>query len=178
MSVLKVGFFADHPEAKVPAIAYGDDAGYDLYSAETISILPSTCEGVNCRFMISIPKGYYGKNFSRSGLIKRNCVVTDGGVIDSGYRGNVVVFVFNHGKKTFHVKPGDKIAQFVFMKKETVEFVIVDDYFKLLDSERGKSGFGSSDSKKVKFDTEKDTEIIKEEAILAVNDEIVISERK
>ena len=64
------------------------------------------------------------------------------------------------------------------MKKETVEFVIFDDYFKLLDSERGKSGFGSSDSKKVKFDTENDTEIIKEKAILAVNDKIVISETK
>ena len=178
MSVLKVGFFAAHPEAKVPTIAYGDDAGYDLYSAETISILPSSCEGVNCHFMISIPKGYYGKNFSRSGLIKRKCVVADGGVIDSGYRGDVFVFPFNHGKTIFHVKPGDKVAQFVFMKKETVEFVIVDDYFKLLSSERGKSGFGSSDSKKVKFDTEKDTEIIKEEAILVVNGEIVISETK
>ena len=159
MSVLKVGFFADHPEAKVPTIAYGDDAGYDLYSAETISILPSTCEGVNCRFMISIPQGYYGKIFSRSGLLKRKSVVVEGGVIDSGYRGDVFVFLFNHGKTIFNVKPGDKIAQFVFMKKETVEFVIFDDYFKLLDSERGKSGFGSSDSKKVKFDTENDTEI-------------------
>ena len=178
MSVLKVSFFADHPEAKVPTIAYGDDAGYDLYSAETISILPSTCEGVNCHFMIGIPTGYYGKNFSRSGLIKRKSVVAHGGVIDSGYRGDVFVFLFNHGKTIFNVKPGDKVAQFVFMKKETVEFVIVDDYFKLLSSERGKSGFGSSDSKKTKFDTENDTEIIKEEAILAANDKIVISERK
>ena len=107
-------------------------------------------------------------------MIKRKSVVAEGGVIDSGYRGHVFVFLFNHGKSVFNVKPGDKIAQFVFMKKETVEFVIVDDYFKLLNSERGKSGFGSSDSKKVKFDTE----ITKEEAILAVNDEIVISETK
>ena len=145
-----------------------------MYSAETISILPSTCEGVNCKFMISIPQGYYGKIFSRSGLIKRKSVVAEGGVIDSGYRGHVFVFLFNHGKCIFNVKPGDKVAQFVFMKKETVEFVIVNDYFKLLESERGKSGFGSSDSKKVKFDTE----INKEEAILAVNDEIVISETK
>ena len=61
MSVLKVGFFADHPEAKVPTIAYGDDAGYDLYSAETITIMPHTCEGVNCKFMIDIPWGIMQK---------------------------------------------------------------------------------------------------------------------
>ena len=64
MSVLKVGFFADHPEAKVPTIAYGDDAGYDLYSAETITIMPHTCEGVNCKFMVDIPQGYYAKIYS------------------------------------------------------------------------------------------------------------------
>ena len=63
MSVLKVGFFADHPEAKVPTIAYGDYAGYDLYSAETISILPSTCEGVNCKFMIAFDGGIMVKFF-------------------------------------------------------------------------------------------------------------------
>ena len=174
MSVLKVGFFADHPEAKVPTIVYGDDAGYDLYSAETITILPSTCEGVNCKFMIDIPQGYFAKTYSRSGLIKRKSVVAEGGVIDSGYRAHIFVFLFNHGKTVFNVKPGDKIAQFVFMKKETVEFVTVDDYFKLGASERGKSGFASSDSKKVKIDTE----ISREEAILAVNDKIVVSETK
>ena len=174
MSVLKVGFLADHPEAKVPTIVYGDGAGYDLYSAETITILPSTCEGVNCKFMIDIPQGYYAKLFSHSGLIKRKSVVAEGGVIDSGYRAHIFVFLFNHGKAVFNVKPGDKIAQFVFMKKETVEFIIVDDYFKLGASQRGKSGFGSSDSKKVKIDTE----ISREEAILAVNDKIVVSEAK
>ena len=175
MSNLKVEFFADHPEAKVPTIAYGDDAGYDLYSAETITILPSTCEGVNCKFMVDIPQGYFAKIYSRSGLIKRKSVVAEGGVIDSGYRSHIFVFLFNHGKAAFNVKPGDKIAQFVFMKKETVEFVIIDDYFKLGASQRGKSGFGSSDSKKVKID---DTEISREEAILAVNDKIIVSETK
>ena len=87
---------------------------------------------------------------------------------------HIYLFLFNHGKNVFNVKPGDKIAQFVFMKKETVEFVIVDDYFKLVASERGKCGFGSSDSKKVKIDPE----ISKEEAVLAVNDKIVVSEIK
>ena len=173
MSVLEVEFYADHPEAKVPTIAYGDDAGYDLYSVETITILPSTCEGVNCKFMIDIPQGYFGKIYSRSGLIKRRSVVAEGGVIDSGYRGHIFVFLFNHGKDVYNVKPGDKIAQLVFMKKETVKFITVDDYFKLGSSERGKSGFGSSD-KKVKIDTE----ITKHEAVLAVDDKILVSEIK
>ena len=172
MSVLKVDFFADHPEAKVSTIAYGDDAGYDLYSAETITILPSTCEGIHCKFMMAIPQGYFGKIFSRSGLVRRKSIVDEGGVIDSGYRAHLFVILFNHGKVVYHVKPGDKIAQLVFMKKETVEFRVVDDYSKLGTSERGISGFGSSDSKKVRIDTD----IVREEAILSCNDKIIISE--
>ena len=123
--------------------------------------------------MIDIPQGYFGKIYSRSGLIKRRSVVAEGGVIDSGYRGHIFVFLFNHGKDVYNVKPGDKIAQLVFMKKETVKFITVDDYFKLGSSERGKSGFGSSD-KKVKIDTE----ITKHEAVLAVDDKILVSEIK
>ena len=60
------------------------------------------------------------------------------------------VFLFNHGKELFTVKLEDKIAQMIFMKKETVEFVKVDDLFKLGQTERGDRGFGSSDSKKRK----------------------------
>ena len=171
MSILKVQCFLDDPEAKLPTIAYANDTGYDLYSAETISILPHSCEGVNCKFNMAIPQVYFGKIYSRSGLVKRKCIVADGGIIDSGYRGNIFVLLLNHGKNMFTVKPGDKIAQLVFMKKETVEFVMVKDFFKLGETERGTSGFGSSDSKKVKFDTD-----VKEEAVLSVNDKILVSE--
>ena len=51
MSILKVQYYGvDNDDFIVPTIAYGDDAGYDLYSAETITIVPHTCEGINCKF--------------------------------------------------------------------------------------------------------------------------------
>ena len=174
MSVLKVQYYSNDPEFTVPTIAYGDDAGYDLYSAETITILPHSCEGVNCKFNMAIPQGYFGKIYSRSGLVKRKSITAEGGVLDSGFRGDVFVFLFNHGAELFTVKPGDKIAQLVFMKKETVEFVKVDDFFKLGKSERGTLGFGSSDSKKVKMQDE--SVIVVEDAVMSSNGKILVSE--
>ena len=78
MSVLKVQYCGcDSEEFTVPTIAYGDDAGYDLYSAETITILPQSCEGVNCKFSTAIPRGYFGKIYSRSSLVKHNFITAE-----------------------------------------------------------------------------------------------------
>ena len=151
MSVLKVQYYSNDNEFTLPTIAYGDDAGCDPYSAETITILPQSCEGVNCKFNMAIPRGYFGQIYSRSSLVKHHFITAEAGVIDSGFRGELFVFLFNHGKELFTIKPGDKIAQMVFMKKETVEFVKVNDLFKLGKTERGNCGFGSSGSRKIKF---------------------------
>ena len=151
MSALKVQYYSNDYEFILPSIAYGDDAGYDLYSAETVTILPQSCEGVNCKFNMAIPRGYFGKICSRSSLVKHHFITAEARVIDSGFRGELFVFLFNHGKELFTIKPGNKIAQMIFMKKETVEFVKVDDLFKLGKTERGDSGFGSSGSKKRKY---------------------------
>ena len=193
MSILKVPFFAsEDSEVAVPVIAYGDDAGYDLFSAETITILPHSCEGINCKFSTAIPRGYFGKIESRSSMVKHNLITAEGGVMDSGYRGEWFVILFNHGEKPYTVKPGDKIAQVVFMKKETVEFVKVDTLDKLLHSERNIQGFGSSGSKKRKveftesqplpeedsYGTESDSDIeVVEEAKLSVNGSVILSEK-
>ena len=98
MSVLKVQYYSNNPEFTLPTIAYGDDAGYDLYAAETISILPQSYESVNCAFNMAIPQGYFGKIYSRSGLVKHHFLTAEAGVIDSGFRGELFVFIFNHGK--------------------------------------------------------------------------------
>ena len=126
MSVLKVQYYSNNSEFTVPTNAYGDDTGYDLYAAETITILPQLCEGVNCAFNMAIPQGYFAKIYSRSGLLKHNMVTAEAWVIDSGYRGELFVFLFNHGKELFTIHTGDKVAQMVFMKKEKVEFVKAD----------------------------------------------------
>ena len=116
MSVLKVQYYSNDPEFTLPTIAYGDDGGYDLYSAETITILPQSCEGVNYKFNMAIPRGYFGQICSCSSLVKHHVITTEAGIIDSGFRGELFVFLFNHGKELFTIKPGDTIAQMVFMK--------------------------------------------------------------
>ena len=181
MSLLPVQYYSGNPEFTVPTNAYGDDAGYDLYAAETVTILPQSCEGVNCAFHMAIPQGYYGKIFSRSVFVKHHLITAEGGVIGSGYRGEFYVFVFNHGKDLYTFNTGAKVAQIVFMKKEKVEFIRVDSLNKLGRTKRGGSGFGSSDLKKVKFEEEnnkeKDKVIIVEEASLSENGKMVVTEK-
>ena len=192
MSVLKVQYYSNDDEFTLPTIAYGDDAGYDLYSAETVTILPQSCEGENCKFNMAIPRGYFGKIYSRSSLVKHDFITAEAGVIDSGFRDEFFIFIFNHGKELFTIKPGEKIAQIIFMKKETVEFVKVDDLFKLGKTERGNSGFGSSGSKKRKHleftesqplpddndsNSSNDEVVIVEDAIMSENGKIIVSEK-
>ena len=181
MSLLPVQYYSNNPKFTLPTNAYGDDAGYDLYAAETVTILPQSCEGVNCAFHMAIPQGYFGKNFSCSGFVKHHLITAEGGVIDSGYRGEIFVFVFNHGKDLYTFNTGAKVAQIVFMKKEKVEFIKVDSLNQLGLTKRGGSGFGSSDSKKVKFgkedEKEKDKVIIVEDASMSENGKIVVTEK-
>ena len=184
MSFLKIQYFAeDKDEFTEPTSAYDDDAGYDLYSAETITILPRTCEGVNCKFITAIPRGYYGQICSRSSLVKNNLITAEGGVIDSGYRGQWFVILINHGKECFNVAPGDKIAQVIFIKKEIVEFVRVKRIEQLELSKRGCARFGSSGKKKKKIafvepspstsndidDNSDDNEIIESEGLIFID---------
>ena len=148
-------YMSTESEGTIPSYAYEDsDAGCDLYAAETITILPRSCEGVDLQFSTAIPQGYYGKIESRSGLAKNNLITAVGGVIDSNFRGDWQVCLFNHGKLPYTVKPGDKIAQVIFHKKETVRFWRVEKESDLGKTKRGKKGFGSSDSKKSKLDEE------------------------
>ena len=191
MSILKVPYFAlESDEFTVPTVAYGDDAGYDLFSAETITILPRSCEGINCKFSTAIPRGYFGKIESRSSLVRNNLITAEGGVMDSGYRGEWFAILFNHSEKPYTVKPGDKTAQVVFMKKEVVEFVKVDKFDKLLNTERNIQGFGSSRSKKRRIEftesqpspenysgSDSDAVIVAEDAEMSVNGSVIISEK-
>ena len=130
---------------------------------------------------MAIPQGYFGKIFSRSGFVKHHLITAVGGVIDSGYRGEIFAFVFNHGKDLYTFNVGAKVAQIVFMKKEKVEFIKVDRLDQLGLTKRGGSAFGSSDSKKVKFEKEdekeKDKVIIVEDASMSENGKIVVTEK-
>ena len=126
MSVLdydfKVPYYPESDEIKVPYKATPDAAAYDLYATENKEILPKSNAIVSLDLRIAIPKGFFGKIFSRPGLFLNNKITAEAGVIDSGYREIVHVLLFNHSDEVFSVKIGQRIAQVVFLEKFDVKF--------------------------------------------------------
>lgn len=131
-------------EALIPHNAYVGDAGYDLCSTEEVVLQPFERTLIPTGLAIEIPFGYAGFVVPRSGLaIKQGLsIVNAPGLIDSNYRGELKVIAINldpHEPISIHV--GDRIAQLVIMKVQSLEFQEVAE---LDDSERGTGGFGSS----------------------------------
>ena len=119
-------------------------AGYDLYAAEATNILPKSHGIVSLDWRWAIPKGFYGKIFSRSGLFLNYLITAEAGVIDSGFREIVKVLLFNHSEEVFSVKIGNRIAQVVFMEKFDVNFDMVKCPEMLDKSVRNEGSFGST----------------------------------
>ena len=105
-----VKYYPESDEAKVPYQATPEAAGYDLHAAEEKNILPKSNAIVSLDLRWAIPKGFYGKIFSRSELFLNHCITAEAGVIDSGYRGIVKVLLFNHSDEVFPVKIGQICA--------------------------------------------------------------------
>ena len=92
---------------------------------------------------MAIPEGYVGLNFARSGLASKRGLAPANkvGVIDSDYRGELMVALHNHGSIPQTVEPGNRVAQFLIMPVITAQFIEVDS---LDETERGAGGFGST----------------------------------
>ena len=132
------------PDAALPARAYAGDAGFDLTACERVELGPGERAPVPTGLAVAIPEGYAGFVQPRSGLAARNglTIVNTPGLIDSGYRGELVVILLNTDHEVpFVVEPGMRIAQLVVLPVPEVELVEVDE---LPASERGVRGFGSS----------------------------------
>jgi dUTP pyrophosphatase len=129
------------PDAKLPNLAYVGDAGIDLFSVEDIEIPAMENRAVRTGIKIAIPEGYAGFVWDKSGLALNKQLKTMAGVIDSGYRGEVKVVLFNLGKENYKVEKGSKIAQLVIMPIINYE---LEEVKKLDETERGSKGFGSS----------------------------------
>ena len=121
-------------------------AGVDLYATPpTMSthIPAGQTAKINTGICVEIPNGYFGAIFARSGLATKrglrpaNCV----GVIDSDYRGEVIVALHNDTDKCESIHVGDRIAQLVILPYLPVEFEEVDE---LSNTDRGEGGFGST----------------------------------
>jgi dUTP pyrophosphatase len=128
----------------VPARAYAGDAGLDLSSCERVELGPGERALVQTGLAVAIPEGYAGFVQPRSGLAARHgiSIVNTPGLVDSGYRGELLVNLVNTDTDdAFVVEPGMRIAQLVVLPVPEVELVEVEE---LPESERGVRGFGSS----------------------------------
>ncbi len=129
--------------AVLPQYAHAGDAGLDLFSIERKEIPPGESAVIKTGIVIELPENTEAQVRPRSGLALNHqvTVLNTPGTIDHGYRGEVRVILINHGKSSFIVEEGMKIAQMVIQPVLTVEVVPVVD---VSDTQRGKGGFGST----------------------------------
>jgi dUTP pyrophosphatase len=124
--------------------AYSGDAGLDLSACERVELGPGERALVPTGLAVAIPEGYAGYVQPRSGLAAKHgiSIVNTPGLVDSGYRGELLVNLLNTDpREPFVVEPGMRIAQLVILELPDIELVEVDE---LPLSERGARGFGSS----------------------------------
>lgn len=133
-----------HPDARVPARAHAWDAGLDLACVEGVTVPARGRAEARTGLAIAVPEGWGGLVLPRSGLARAHGVtVTNApGLIDAGYRGEVVVLLVNHGDEDVSLEAGSRVAQLVLVRvwggdTEEVDGLPASDG-------RGEGGFGSS----------------------------------
>ncbi len=136
------------PDAIIPTYGTEFAAGADLYSSikEDIIINPKETKFINTGIALEIPDGIVGLIYARSGLACKKGVAPANkvGVIDSDYRGEIIVALYNHSENPLTISYGDRIAQFVLTPYITANFEEADE---LSESVRGNGGFGSTGRK-------------------------------
>ncbi len=132
------------PEAPLPERAHPGDAGLDLRSAVDVEVLPGDRALIPTGLAVAIPDGHAGLVLPRSGLASRHglTMANAPGLIDAGYRGEVICAVVNLDREhAVRIARGDRIAQLVIIAVPDLLPVFVDD---LPTSGRGEGGFGST----------------------------------
>ncbi|HDJ7514791.1 TPA: dUTP diphosphatase [Staphylococcus aureus] len=155
--------------ARMPERNHKTDAGYDIFSAETVVLEPQEKAVIKTDVAVSIPEGYVGLLTSRSGVSSKTHLVIETGKIDAGYHGNLGINIKNDFERkdlqsfvlrdikneriicsnsdtkeyqSYKINKGDKLAQLVIVPILTPELKQVEEFESV--SERGEKGFGSS----------------------------------
>lgn len=135
-------------KATVPTYGSEYAAGADLYACEggEVTIAPNETRLIHTGIAMEIPEGLVGLIYARSGLASKRGLAPANkvGVIDSDYRGEIMVALHNHGTAPQTIADGERIAQIVFTSYMTAEFTVADE---LSDTVRGIGGFGSTGTK-------------------------------
>lgn len=128
-------------EAKLPAYSHPGDAGMDLFALEDSVVPVGEIARIRTGVAMEIPNGYVGLCWDKSGLSMNNGIKVLGGVIDSGYRGELILGVINLGDKDYVFEKHHKVMQLLIQPIIQVE---INEVSELTDSSRGVGGFGST----------------------------------
>ena len=129
--------------ARLPMRATDGSAGADICCVEPFSIAPGERVGVSTGLSFEIPQGYYGRVAPRSGLAVRHGIDVLAGVIDSDYRGELIVLLVNFSDTPVEFAAGDRIAQLIIEHAVPAEFQWSEH---LGETSRSSGGFGSTGS--------------------------------
>lgn len=134
------------PEATLPAAQHAGDAGLDLRATVDVEVLPGERAMIPTGVAVGIPEGHAGLVLPRSGLASRRglTLANSPGLIDAGYRGEVMVAAVNLDRtEAVKIARGDRVAQLVVVALPVVESAWVGE---LPATRRGEGGFGSTGS--------------------------------
>lgn len=133
-----------NPIVNVPAYAKAGDAAFDLQAAitEPVTIAPLETATIGTGLAFAIPQGYFGLAMPRSSMAKRGLMLANTvGVIDSGYRGEVLMVIRNVSNAPATIQPLERLCQMAIVP---VAHATIEEVAELPPSERGETGFGSS----------------------------------
>ena len=132
-------------DAIIPTYGTEFSACADLYNlpGNTVTIEPHKTVMLHTGLAVEIPEGYCGLVFARSGIASKRGLAPANkvGVVDSDYRGEIIVALHNHGKDSQTIENGERVAQFVITPVLTPAYEEVE---QLSDTSRGAGGFGST----------------------------------
>ncbi|MEG6615921.1 dUTP diphosphatase [Peptococcaceae bacterium 1198_IL3148] len=131
------------PDAQVPIKATLGSAGFDLHTVEEIYLKPGEHRAASTGLAFELPPGYAMLIYPRSGNAKKHGITLSNavGVVDSDYRGEVKVLLYNAGNHAVTFQPGDRIAQAIIHRLPAIEIVECEE---LNHTARGSGGFGST----------------------------------
>ena len=128
-------------KAHKPTQSHESDAGWDLYSIHPTVVSSHQRKMINTGISVEIPSSFVGLIWPRSGLSVKHGIDVLAGVVDSGYRGEIMVCLFNTSLIPVRIESGDRIAQILFQEVPKFKMVSSEN---LTESERKERGFGSS----------------------------------
>ena len=142
---LKINIQVLNNSVKIPEYQSSEASGFDLtaHVKKNLIIKPKEYQIIPTGLIMEIPKGYEGQIRPRSGLAAKEniSVLNTPGTIDSDYRGEIKVIIYNHGNNDFTINNGDRIAQMVLTPVVKME---LEEAIDLPETVRGKGGFGST----------------------------------